>query len=297
MENRKPVLGFIGLGVMGNPISSRFLAAGYPVIGYDVSPSAMDSFSAAGGQGAESALEVANSASIVFTSLPSIAVFRQVIAGAGGLIDGSAVKVVVDLSTVGGTATMEVAGALQGRNIELVDAPVSGGAAGARAGTLAVMIAGSTEAVERVMPILQILGKTFRVGDQAGHGQLMKLLNNMLSSTALAVTAEAYVAGTRAGLDPQTMMDVFNAGSGRNNATSDKFPKHVLPGTFDFGFPISSVCKDIGLAIEECQAFGVPMWLGGQARQIWQAAATQGGATDDLTSIVNIMERWSSDRE
>ena len=116
----------------------------------------------------------------------------------------------------------------------------------------------------------------------------------MLSSTAFAITAEAYVAGIKAGLDPEVMMQVFNAGSGRNGATADKFPKYVLPGTFDFGFPISSVCKDIGLAIDECQALGVPMWVGGQARQLWQSAYLQDGASEDMTALVRFIQRWSA---
>jgi 2-hydroxy-3-oxopropionate reductase len=125
----------------------------------------------------------------------------------------------------------------------------------------------------------------------------MKLLNNMLSSTAFAVTAEAFVAGTKGGLDPETMMAVFNAGSGRNNATSDKFPKYVLPRTFDFGFPISSVCKDIGLAVEECQALGVPTWIGGQSRQLWQSAYLQDGAKLDMTAMVQFIEGWAGGKK
>ena len=289
----KPLLGFVGIGVMGRPMAHRLLAAGYEVVVYDLNAEAVADLRSAGARAADSAKGVADAAGIVFTSLPSVAVFKQVGRGAGGVIDGSAVKTVVDLSTVGSTATREVATALKARGIDLVDAPISGGAAGAKAGTLAIMVAGQPQAVERVTPILPVFGKVFVVGEQPGQGQLMKLLNNMLSSTALAVTAEAYVAGMRGGLDPEVMLNVFNAGSGRNNATSDKFPKHVLTRSFAFGFPISSVCKDIGLAVDECQALGVPMWVGGQSRQLWQSAYLQGGAGMDMTSMVQFIEQWS----
>jgi 2-hydroxy-3-oxopropionate reductase len=134
----------------------------------------------------------------------------------------------------------------------------------------------------------------FIVGEQAGQGQLLKLLNNMLSTTAFAITSEAYAAGIKGGLDPQVMMEVINAGSGKNGATLDKFPKHVLPGSYDFGFPVSSVCKDIGLAVEECQALGVPMWLGNAARQLWNVAAQQDGGERDLTELVRTIEGWSN---
>ena len=297
MDSNKPLLGFVGIGVMGRPMAKRLLEAGYEVVVFDLNAEAVADLKAAGARVADSAKGVADVAPIVFTSLPTVAVFKQVGMGAGGVSDGGTVKTVVDLSTVGSTATREVAAALLARGIDMVDAPISGGAAGAKAGTLAIMVAGKPQAVELLTPILQVFGKTFVVGEEPGQGQLMKLLNNMLSSTALAVTAEAYVAGVRGGLDPEVMLNVFNAGSGRNNATSDKFPKHVLTRTFAFGFPISSVCKDIGLAIDECQALGVPMWVGGQSRQLWQSAYLQGGAGMDMTSMVQFIEKWSGDKK
>jgi 2-hydroxy-3-oxopropionate reductase len=296
-SSSKPLLGFVGVGVMGGPMARRLIEAGYSLVVYDLSAPAVAALTALGARAAASASAVADEATIVFTSLPSVAVFRQVGMGAGGVGDGKAVKTVVDLSTVGSTATAAVAAALLEKGIEMVDAPVSGGAAGAKAGTLAVMVAGKPAVVETVMPMFNIFGKPFVVGQKPGQAQLMKLLNNMLSSTAFAVTAEAFVAGTKGGLDPETMMAVFNAGSGRNNATSDKFPKYVLPRTFDFGFPISSVCKDIGLAVEECQALGVPTWIGGQSRQLWQSAYLQDGAKLDMTAMVQFIEGWAGGKK
>lgn len=286
-------LGFVGVGVMGRPMARRLLAAGYCLVVYDLNADAVAELVGLGARPAASAQAVADEAGIVFTSMPTVAVFKQVVAGAGGVGAGRAVKIVVDLSTVGTSATQEVAALLKARGIDLVDAPISGGAAGAQAGTLAVMVAGKPEAVAQVMPLFQVFGKPFVVGTEPGQAQLMKLLNNMLSSTAFAVTAEAFVAGTRGGLDPEVMMNVFNAGSGRNNATADKFPKYVLGRSFDFGFPISSVCKDIGLAVDECQKLGVPMWVGGQSRQLWQSAYLQNGASMDMTSLVRFVEQWS----
>lgn len=291
--DREKVLGFVGIGVMGRPMARRLLEAGHRLVVYDLNQDAVAELVAQGARAAASAKAVADEASIVFTSMPTVPVFRQVLAGAGGIVEGGAVTIVVDLSTVGSTATQEVAAALRARGIDLVDAPISGGAAGAKAGTLAVMVSGKAESVEAAMPMFQVFGKPFVVGAEPGQAQLMKLLNNMLSSTAFAVTAEAFVAGVRGGLDPETMMNVFNAGSGRNNATSDKFPKYVLGRSFDFGFPIASVCKDIGLAVDECQKLGVPMWVGGQSRQLWQSAYLQEGASRDMTSLVQFVEQWS----
>ncbi|RYZ01227.1 MAG: NAD(P)-dependent oxidoreductase, partial [Comamonadaceae bacterium] len=185
----------------------------------------------AGATAAASAQEVVDRARVVFTSLPSPAVFSAVMLGEGGVSGGKAVKVVVDLSTVGSRATRAAAAGLRAKDIELVDAPVSGGAAGAKAGTLAIMVAGQPAAVADVKDLLESFGKLFMVGPDAGQAQLLKLLNNMLSSTAFAITSEAYVAGVKGGLDPQVMMAAINAGSGRSGASQDKFMKQVLPGS------------------------------------------------------------------
>jgi 2-hydroxy-3-oxopropionate reductase len=288
------LLGFVGVGTMGRPMARRLIEEGHSVIVFDRDEAAVAELKAIGAQAAASVKEVADSARIVFTSLPTPAIFRHVALGDGGLIEGSAIKVLVDLSTVGSRIEKEVAEGLVAKGIETVDAPVSGGAAGAKKGTLAIMAAGNPVALEEVRGLFDVLGKVFVVGDKAGQGQLLKLLNNMLSSTAFAITSEAFVAGVRGGLDPEVMMSVINAGSGKNGATLDKFPKHVLPGTFDFGFPVGSVCKDIGLAVDECQALGVPMWVGSVARQMWNYAAMQDGAARDMTELVKYVERWSS---
>lgn len=292
MSDRK-VIGFVGVGVMGNPIAKHLVARGHDVIVYDRSEAAVKAMVEAGARAGSCLLDVAGQAPIVFTSLPSPAIFTEVLLGPGGLQEGQAVKVVVDLSTVGSRATGHAAQGLLARGIDLVDAPVSGGAAGAKAGTLAVMVAGGPPAVAQVKELLECFGKLFMVGDQPGQAQLLKLLNNMLSSTAFAITSEAFVAGMRGGLDPQVMMAAINAGSGRSGASQDKFMKQVLPRSFDFGFPIGSVCKDIGLAIEECEALGVPMWVGNTVRQLWNFAGRQDGMQRDMTELVRSIEDWT----
>jgi 2-hydroxy-3-oxopropionate reductase len=289
----KRILGFIGVGVMGHPIARHLLAKGHALAVYDRSPAAVQAMVEAGAQAAESAREVCDRASIVFTSLPTVAVFNEVLLGEGSIRSGKAVRIVVDLSTVGSRATKHAAAVLHEQGIDLVDAPISGGAAGAKAGTLAIMVAGPEAAVEQVKDLLQAFGKLFMVGPQAGQAQLLKLLNNMLSSTAFAITSEAYVAGIKGGLDPQVMMAAINAGSGRSAASQDKFMKQVLPQTFDFGFPIASVCKDIGLAVDECEALGVPMWVGNTARQLWNFAGHQDGMRRDMTELVRYIEDWT----
>lgn len=296
MEDKK-LVGFVGVGVMGRPMARRLIEVGYPLLIHDRDEKAVAELVALGAKSAGSAKAVADEATLVFTSLPSPAIFKAVALGSNGIAEGKAIKIMVDLSTVGSIAEKEVARGLLVKGIDTVDAPISGGAAGAQAGTLAIMAAGKPAAVETARPMFDVFGKLIVVGEEPGQAQLLKLLNNMLSSTAFAITSEAFVAGLKGGLSAETMMTVFNAGSGKNGATMDKFPRYVLPGTFNFGFPIASVCKDIGLAVDECQALGVPMWVGGQSRQLWQAAYLQDGATRDMTSLVQFVEQWSGGKK
>jgi 2-hydroxy-3-oxopropionate reductase len=287
---KKQTLGFIGLGVMGGRMARRLLDAGYPVVVHDINAEALRPLTGAGARAAHSASRVADMAGIVFTSLPAPVVLREVALGANGIAKGAKAKIVVDLSTTGSAIEKEVAAGLAKKRIILIDAPVSGGATGAAKGTLAVMVAGKPAAVARVREALNVLGKIFVVGDKPGQAQFMKLLNNLLSQSALAMSLEALVAGVKAGLDPDVMMAVINAGSGRNTATDDKIPRTVLTRSFDFGFPLSGACKDTGLAIEECQAMGLPMLVGSAALQLWKFAYHQGAGKKDMTTLVTCLE-------
>ena len=289
----KQTIGFIGVGNMGRPMATHLVKQGHDVIIHDVSAEARRAMVQAGARAALSAREVGDAAEVVFTSLPSPAIYSEVMLGADGVRSGKATRIAIDLSTVGPRSARTVSMALRERGIVLIDAPVSGGPAGAQAAKLTVMASGPADAIEAVRAHLEVFGKVFVVGPEAGQAQLLKLLNNMLSSTALAITAEAYVAGMKGGLDPKVMLEVINVSSGRNSASMDKFPRHVLTRSFDFGFPIASACKDIGLAVEECEALGVPVWVGSQARQLWNFAKKQGGGADDMTAIVKWLETWS----
>ncbi len=293
MAARPRTIGFVGVGVMGGPMARRLLERGWRLIVHDTNPAAVKALTRLGARAAKSPREVADQAQTVFVSLPSPQILRAVALGDNSVINGRAVKTLVDLSTTGSVVEKEIAKALAKRRIETVDAPISGGASGATKGTLAVMVAGSPRAVSGVRAALDVFGKVFVVGRQPGQGQMMKLLNNLLSTTAVALTSEAMVAGVKAGLDPDLMLDVINAGSGRNTATMEKFPRSVLPRTFDFGFPIAGACKDIGLAIDECQALGLPMLVGSAARQLWQFAYAQGGGKRDMTALITYIEPWA----
>jgi 3-hydroxyisobutyrate dehydrogenase-like beta-hydroxyacid dehydrogenase len=182
---------------------------------------------------------------------------------------------------------------LEGRGIAWIDAPVSGGIAGAKGGTLAVMASGPKEAFARVEPLLKVFGKVFFVGEKAGLGQVAKLANNLLAAAALAVSSEAMVMGVKAGIDPKVLLDIINAGSGRNSATQDKFPRSVLPRTFDFGFATGLSYKDVRLCIDEAESMGVPMVVGAAVRQMLAVTNAKYGAASDFTSMTRVIEEWA----
>ncbi len=286
-------LGFIGLGNMGLPMARRLLQAGYAVTVHDIRDEAAAALVAEGAVSAASPAEVAEASDVVLLSLPTPDLVRDVALGRDGVTQGEKAKIMVDLSTTGPRTAAAVAVELAKKNIVGLDAPVSGGVAGAVKGTLAVMAAGPTEAFERVKPVLDVFGRVFYIGERAGMGQSMKLINNLLSATALAATSEAVVLGTKAGLNPDVMIEVINTGSGRNSASLDKFPRNILPRTFDAGFTVGLINKDLKLCFEEAEALQVPLWIGTAVRQMWIYALGHGGGDKDFTTVIKHFEDWA----
>ena len=284
-------LGFIGLGNMGVPMASRLVDAGYRLTVFDLRREAVDALRAKGAQAAASPAEVASATETVLLSLPTPAIVREVALGANGVISGSKVRTVIDLSTTGARMAREIAAVLAEKGIVAVDSPVSGGVAGAIAGTLAVMVGCPQARFADLQPMLAVFGRVFFIGERPGMGQTMKLVNNLLSATATAATAEAIVFGVKSGLDPTVMCDVINAGSGRNTASQDKFPRQVLTRKFNQGFATGLMYKDVRLCLEEAEAAGVPMTVSTGVRELWARANEELGAGSDMTAIVQLLER------
>ncbi len=284
-------IGFVGLGNMGQHMARRLIEAGHKLYVFDTRREAMEKLVALGAQAASSPADVANRAETVMASLPTPDSVIAVATGKGGVIEGKLVKRFIDLSTTGSRVARQVAEALASRNIVQIDSPVSGGVNGANKGTLAVMVSGPKADVEIVKPALDIIGRVFVVGEKPGLGQTMKLANNMLTATALAATSEAMVMGVKAGLDPTQMIEVINAGSGRNTASVDKFPKSILPGTFDFGFATGLMMKDVRLGLEEAKALGVPTEVISAVGRAWELTCAEIGPEKDFTTIVQPVEK------
>jgi 3-hydroxyisobutyrate dehydrogenase-like beta-hydroxyacid dehydrogenase len=286
-------IGFIGVGTMGSHMAGRLLEAGFRLTIYDTNETAMARLEQRGAKRAGSPAEVASAVETVLVSLPTPDVVKAVALGPKGVVEGTKAKTFVDLSTTGPRVAIAVAEGLAAKGITAVDAPVSGGPSGAEKGTLAVMVSCPRALAERLRPALDIIGKVFFIGERPGMGQTMKLCNNLLSASAIAITSEAMVMGAKAGLDPATMLDVINAGSGRNTATMDKFPRCVLPRRFDFGFTTGLLYKDVKLCLDEGEALGVPMLVGNAVRQLMAVAKAREGADADITRIVRPVEEWA----
>lgn len=274
-------------------MAQRLLEAGHPLYVFDTNPAAVQPLQARGATVVQSALEVANRAHTVFASLPTPQIVRSTIIGPDGAIGGAGMREFIDLSSTGATVTGEIATALGARGVAALDAPVSGGVLGARSGKLTVMVSGPRAVFDRVQLLLAVFGRVLFVGEKPGLAQTLKLLNNLMSATAVAITSEALALGVKAGLDPSVMLEVINTSSGRNSATLDKFPKHVLTRTFDFGFSAGLSFKDVRLCLEEAEALGVPMIVGSVVRQMLAITCNELGFDTDCTSTARIVERWS----
>jgi 3-hydroxyisobutyrate dehydrogenase len=244
-------IGFIGLGKMGGPMAANVAAAMPGLVCFDMAGTVARM--PAGAVAATSIADLAAQCTTVLVSVPdgaaTLAVAQQIIGTANALVE-----TVVDLSTIGPKAATEVAALLGGAGIIYCDGPVSGGAAGARAGTISLMFAGPADVLDTHRVLLEsFTGNAFHVGDRAGQGQAMKLANNFLSATALAATSEAVAFGVAHGLDVATMIDVLNVSTGRNSATTDKFPNRIQTGSYDAGFSTAHMTKDVGLFVDSAE--------------------------------------------
>jgi 3-hydroxyisobutyrate dehydrogenase-like beta-hydroxyacid dehydrogenase len=289
----KQGVGFIGVGNMGGRLARRLIAAGYDLTIFDTSPDALQAFAKLGALPADSPAAVASACEVVITCLPTPAVVYAVALGENGIVAGSRVRIFIDMSTTGATYAKRIAAGLAAKGITSVDAPVSGGLAGAERGTLAVMASCSDDVLLGIRSILEVFGKIFHVGREPGMGQTMKLLNNLLSATAMAISSEAIVMGVKAGLDATQIVDVINAGTGRNSATADKIPRCVIPRAFNTGFSIALLNKDVRLCLEEADGLGVPMIVGNAVRQLLAVTMASEGPDADMTETVKPLERWT----
>ena len=290
-------VGFVGLGNMGWPMA-HLLDPHYALTVHDARADVAESFAGEHRASATTDLAALAAASdAVITMLPNGDDVRAVALGGedgGGLVAGMAAgSVLIDMSSSAPLGTRQLSQDLEAHGIALVDAPVSGGVAGARAGTLAIMVGGDPAQVERCRPVLEPLGKAIYVMGGSGTGHAMKALNNYCSAAGLAAACEALLVGDRVGLDPAQMIDVLNASSGRNAATEGKVAQEILNRNFGLGFTVGLMAKDVGIAAGIAEGLGLEAPILAQTRDLWREAETLLGGGADSTAVVRLWERWN----
>ena len=284
-------LGFIGLGAMGKPMAKRLAEASYQLSVYDVDDGAVAELAGFGARGCASPQEVAGQAEIIFMSLPNSAIVGHVVAGDEGVLAGAKEgAVIIDLSSVDPDCTRRLADQAAQKGIDYMDAPVSGGVSGAAAGTLTIMLGAKDDSVERVLPVLNQLGKKIvHVGD-VGAGDAVKIVNNLLLGANMAALAEALVLGKKLGLEAETMAEIIGQGSGKSYVLDAKMQNFIMKGNFKPGFAVDLQYKDLGLAMDAAQKTKMPLPMTSQAIQLFEMARAKGYGNEDMSSVIKVWE-------
>ncbi len=285
-----PIIGFIGLGIMGKPMARNLLQAGYSLIVHNRSRGAVDELSKEGAQVATSPKEVAERSEVVITMLPDSPDVELVYSGQNGIFGGArAGMLLIDMSSISSVVARKLAREAETRGIDMLDAPVSGGEAGAVSAALSIMIGGKSSAVERAMPIFQALGKNIvHVGD-VGAGQVTKAANQMVVGTTIAIVAEALVLAAKAGVDPAKVRQALLGGFAQSKILEAHGQK-MLDRNFKPGFRIRLHEKDMKIALATGSEYGVPLMVAGVVGQIMTAMKSMGNGELDHSGLVKFVE-------
>lgn len=290
----RPRIGFIGLGIMGTPMSGHLLRAGYRMTVFDRDPAAARRVAETheGAVAAMSPRAVAAASDIVITMLPNGQVVREVATGVDGLIEGfESGALLLDTSSAEPWITRDTARALVARGVGMVDAPVSGAQWGAEAAELVFMVGGEAEAVARVRPLLDVLGRAvFHLGP-LGSGHVMKCLNNTVTAMTFIATCEMLIAGAREGLDPAVMNQVFNESTGQSWITRNHIDQRIISRSFDDPFKLELMLKDISIAMDLARQRGLPLPMSALGQHLYRAASVQAGAGSSLSELARFIER------
>ena len=288
-------IGFVGLGNMGSPMASHLARAGFPLSAFDVNQKALEEFAAQYDcTPANTLAQAAQGCQVVITMLPNGNLVRQVALGENGgdcLVEAMAPgSVLVDMSSSSPTGTVALGRELASRGIQMLDAPVSGGVSRAVSATLSILVGGDDEVVESCRPVMEAMGSIFNTG-ALGSAHALKALNNMLSATGMLAAAEVLLVGKRFGLSPEVMIDVFNASTGQNNSTKNKFKQHIFSRSFGSGFSLQLMVKDLGLAVDLAKETGTPVILNSVCHEMWACALSALQGNPDHTEVVRWLEQ------
>jgi 3-hydroxyisobutyrate dehydrogenase len=288
-------IGFIGLGVMGTPMATHLVRGGHRLTLLDVDDAlTRERARTLGARAATTPAEVARSSDLVITMLPDGRVVQQVVCGEDGLLQGLRPgTLLLDTSSAEPWLTEQTAAALAPHGATMVDAPVSGAAWGAVEAALVFMVGGADADVQRVRPLLQLMGRSVHHLGPLGCGHAMKCLNNCITAMTFAATSEALVAGKRYGLDPKAMVDVLNESTGGSWISQTHFEKRIFNRAFDDPFKLGLMLKDVGIALQLARETATPMPMAGLGQQLWRMADQQAGRDASVSELVRWVESLS----
>jgi len=285
-------LGFLGLGVMGGPMARNLVKAGYPVTGHDPDPRRLKAFTDAGGAAAATAAGVGKAGEIIFLSLPTGEVVRQVVLGEGGLASSlPAGSLIADLSTTEAKVAQDAAAACAKRGITFLDAPVSGGEQGAIDATLSIMVGGEAAGFARVKPLLGCLGRSVVHMGGSGLGQATKLINNMIVAAGFAAVCEAWALGAKVGLDPATLHEAIKGGWAGSRVMEETVPR-LLARNFVPGGTVDIMVKDVAYALNMARGLDVPVPVTGLAHELFRMVKSQGQGGKAQPILITLWEQW-----
>lgn len=281
-------IGFIGLGIMGLPMAKNLEAAGYSLTVFDIDESRMEGLSKA--RKASTCREVAAASDIIITMLPNSPHVKEAVLGKDGVLEGAhSGAILIDMSSIAPQASKEIAAALKKKNIEMMDAPVSGGEPKAVDGTLAIMVGGPDEVFEKIKPILKVMGGSVTLVGEIGSGNMTKLANQIIVALNIAAVSEAMVLATKSGVDPERVFQAIRGGLAGSTVLDAKMPL-ILDGNFKPGFRIELHIKDLANALDTAHALGVPIPLSGVVMEEMQALRADGKSGDDHGGLVQFYE-------
>ena len=283
-------IGFIGLGIMGQPMALNLIRAGHKLAVYNRTAGKTAALTAAGARAADSPSDAARGADVVMMIVSDSAAVEEVVAGKGGLLESLAAKqLVIDSSTISPAVSRKMACLVAGKGASWLDAPVTGSKHGAEKGELTFMIGGDRAAFDRALPILSVLGKKHIYCGSHGLGLSAKLAQNTIQATMVEVFCEGFVLATKAGVRPETMMEIIQSSLARAALTDFKAP-FIFKGDFTPYFPLKLMHKDLELAAEAGYAQGVPMPTLAAVKEVYMAAKAQGKGDQDYSAIVTVLE-------
>ncbi len=289
-------VGFIGIGVMGRPMTLNLLKAGHAVTIFARHPekSEVQEVLQAGAKQAPSPRAVAMASDIVITMVPNSSQVEELVTGSQGILEGARKGlIIIDMSTIAPSMSRALAEKAEAKGVYFLDAPVSGGSQGAVNGTLTIMVGGAQEIFEQARPVLEAMGKPeniFYIGP-VGSGEVVKLVNNILVGAIAAAIAESFVLGVKAGADVDTMAKVIGVSSGASWQLANQFPLRAFNGSFQPGFMTDLLYKDLGLALDLAREYHTPDEMTALSRNLYERAREAGYGREDYTSLLKVLEQ------